>query len=203
MAFEIPSRVFGKPWVSNNTAQEILVYIHYSSPIILLAFFLIAFTAHSIATASNDHVVKPATDRLGPGGKPLPQNTRGKPKVKALHFSRARKLLFNWLSVGTILSFLGNAAVVTLHAVIERKDNWWCGQSVAVGGDLSNFKMTIFRANWNASDLRRCLLLRVYPLPHLLAGHQTVADSSALFNLACSSVARTNCTRSIVGNLQR
>lgn len=201
MAFDLLSRAFSKTWVSNKVAQEILVYIHYSSPVILLAFFLIAFTAHSIATASDEHAVKPATDRLGPGGKPLPQNTRGKPKAKALDFSRGRKLLFNWLSVGTILSFLGNAAVVILHAVIERKDNWWCGQAVAVGGDLSNLNNTILRANWNASDLRRRLLLRLYSLPHFLAGHQTLADSSALFNLACSSGARANRTRSLAGNL--
>ena len=132
MPFPLP---LYKPWVSNKTAQAILVYIHYSSPIILLAFFLIAFTAHSIATASNDHVVRPAANRMGPGGKPLPQNTRGKPDAKPVDFNRPRKLLFNWLSVGTIITFLGNSGVVILHAVIHRKDNWWCGESVAVRGE--------------------------------------------------------------------
>lgn len=140
MASQLTIRASTKPWVSDNAARNILVYTHFSSPIILLAFFLIAFTAHSIATASDDAVVKPSTDRVGPGGNPLPQNTKGKPRDNPLDFSRPRKLVFNWLSVGTILSFLGNAVVVILHAVIQRKDNWWCGESVAVGGDLSQFK---------------------------------------------------------------
>ena len=137
MASNMATGATRKPWVSDNAAQDILVYTHFASPLILLAFFLIAFTAHSIATASHDAVVKPSADRMGPGGKPLPQNTRGHPRPNALDFSRVRKLVFNWLSVGTILSFLGNAVVVILHAVIQREENWWCGESVAVGGDLS------------------------------------------------------------------
>lgn len=128
-----------KPWASDKTARDILVYTHFSSPIILLAFFLIAFTAHSIATASSDAVVKPSTTQVGPGGKPLPQKTRGKFRKDALDFSRARKLGFIWLSFGTTVSFLGNAGVVILHAVVQRKDNWWCGESVAVGGNLSRY----------------------------------------------------------------
>ena len=119
------------------------MYTHFSSPIILLAFFLIAFTAHSISTASDDAVVKPCPDQVGPGGKPLPHKTRVKERENALDFSRARKLVFNWLSVGTTLTFLGNAVVVILHAVIQRKDQWWCGESVAVGGDLSQTKTII------------------------------------------------------------
>lgn len=136
-------RDISKPWVSNKTAQDILVYTHFSYPIILLAFFLIAFTAHSIATASNDAVVKPSAGGAGPGGKPLPQNTLGKPRTEASGFSHARKLLFNWLSVGTLVSFLGNGGIVILHAVLQRKDNWWCGESVAVGGDLSQPKRSV------------------------------------------------------------
>ena len=137
MDSQLTVRAVNKPWLSDKTAQDILVYTHFSSPIILLAFFLIAFTAHSIATASSDAVVKPSATQVGPGGKPLPQNTRGKFRKDALDFSRARKLVFIWLSVGTTVSFLGNAGVVIFHAVVQRKDNWWCGESVAVGGNLS------------------------------------------------------------------
>ena len=121
-----------RPWVSNRTAQGILVYTHFSSPIILLALFLIAFTAHSIITSSDDAVVQPLPERTGPGGKPLPQNIKGKWRKIALDFSHARKLLFIWLSVGTIITFVANAGVVILHAVLDRKESWWCGESVAV-----------------------------------------------------------------------
>ncbi len=130
------------PWVSDKTARNILVYTHYCSPIILLAFFLIAITAYSIATASSDAVLHPSTEHTGPGGKPLPQKVTPSAKEKqeknALCFSRGRRLLFEWLSVGTILTFVGNAVVVILHAIFDRKDNWWCGESVAVCLYLDN-----------------------------------------------------------------
>ena len=187
MDFQLLIRTFSKPWVSNKTAQDILVYIHFSSPIILLAFFLIAFTAHSIVTASKDDVVQPDANQTGPGGKPLPQKTRGKPIAKPLDFSRARKLAFDWLSAGAVATFLGNAVVVILHAVIKRKDNWWCGESVAVGGDLAETEMLISCANCDHLDLRCCLLLCLYPLPYFITGHQTLTHSSTLFHLACSS----------------
>lgn len=123
-------------WVSHETAQDVLAYTHYSSPIILLAFFLVAFTAHSIVNASSDGVIYPSTDQAGPGGKPLPQKVAQSAKEKqekhTLDVTRGQKLLFEWLLVSTILTFLGNAVVVILHALFNRKDNWWCGEAVAV-----------------------------------------------------------------------
>jgi len=126
-----------RPWVSNNTAQAILTYVHYASPIILLVFFLGAFTTHSILTASKDDILQPESNQTGPGGKPLPRNTspsarKDEEKQKDLDFSPARKLLFNWLSVAVILTFLGNAVIVIVHALLDRKHEWWCGQSVVV-----------------------------------------------------------------------
>ena len=122
-----------RPWVSNRTAQSILIYVHFSSPLILLAFFLTAFTAHSIATASNDAVVSADPEQTGPGGKPLPQTSvKGKKPENTLDFSPARKLLFNWLSVGISVSFVGNAVVVILHTLLDRGENWWCGEATAV-----------------------------------------------------------------------
>lgn len=122
-----------RPAVSNRTAQSILIYIHFASPIILIVFFLVAFTAHSIATASVDTTLKDPQDQTGPGGKPLPSKSRKtSQESNSLDFSPARKLLFNWLSVGTIATFLANAAVVIAHALVNREEHWWCGESVAV-----------------------------------------------------------------------
>lgn len=136
MGFSIFSWAF-RPWESRpKAAPAVLVYIHFTSPIILLAFFLLALTAHSIATASKGVTVRSSTQQTGPGGKPLPQNNSPSAKARrdnqALDFSPTRKLLFNWLSVCTILTFFGNATLVVLHAIIARKDAWWCGESVAV-----------------------------------------------------------------------
>ena len=112
------------------------MYTHFASPIFLLAFFLIAFTAHSIATASSTDATVTPSLQTGPGGKPLPENktlrAKAQQKKRQYDFSPARKQLFNWLSVGTILTFLANAAIVISHALLDRKENWWCGQHVAV-----------------------------------------------------------------------
>ncbi len=126
------------PWASEPAAPStsILVYIHFASPIILLAFFLFVFTAHSIATASKNVVVRSSKQQTGPGGKPLPQyispSAKAQREKQNLDFSPARKLLFTWLSVGAILTFVGNAIGVILHAVFYRSERWWCGESVAV-----------------------------------------------------------------------
>ena len=131
----LPVDMDAKAWVSNRTAQDLLVYIHFAYPPVLLTLFLVAFTVHSVATASEDTTITASTDQRGPGGKPLPKNTgpsAHSKKKQISDFSRARKLLFDLLSAGVILTFVGNAVVVILHALIYRKDSWWCGQSVAV-----------------------------------------------------------------------
>ncbi|KAL8843798.1 MAG: hypothetical protein Q9176_001760 [Flavoplaca citrina] len=139
------ARLALSPAVSNRAAQSILFYIHFASPILLLVFFLVAFTTHSIATASVDPTVKDAQDRSGPGGKPLPSKSRKtSQESNPLDFSPARKLLFNWLSVGTIATFLANAAVVIAHALVDREENWWCGESFAIYLVASFFVYTLF-----------------------------------------------------------
>lgn len=122
--------------VLDSKAQEIMLYTHYASPIILLIFFLVAFTTHSILTAPKEDVVQAETGQTGPGGKPLPRNSSPTAKAarekKALDFSPSRKLLFTWLSAAVVLTFLANAATVIVHALLDRKDHWWCGQAVVV-----------------------------------------------------------------------
>jgi hypothetical protein len=121
------------PSASWPAVNHLLVYIRFLSPIILIVVFLVAFTVHSIATASNNAV---PTEVTGPGGKPLPQKpsaaTRARRAELAEDVSPARKLLFVWLSVGTIVTFVGNAVLVIVHTVLARQENWWCGESVAV-----------------------------------------------------------------------
>ncbi|KAL9601810.1 MAG: hypothetical protein Q9219_002300 [cf. Caloplaca sp. 3 TL-2023] len=133
-----------RPEASNQTVLDILNFLHFSSPIILLIFFLAAFTTHSIATASTEVPSRSPQEQTGPGGKPLPLSKK-KPRVKnTLDFSPARKLLFNWLSVGTSATFVGNAVVVILHALVDRQNNWWCGEAVAIYIVASFFVYTLF-----------------------------------------------------------
>ncbi|KAK5007829.1 ATP-binding cassette-type vacuolar membrane transporter Hmt1, partial [Cryomyces antarcticus] len=121
-----------EPWVSNKTAQGILLYLHYAYPIILLFFFLFAFTTHSVVTASNANTIGISTTQTGPGGKPLPKGNASKAtKDKPLpDFSRPRKLLFDWLSLAAALTFIANSITVIVHALVKREESWWCGGSV-------------------------------------------------------------------------
>ncbi|KAF2841008.1 heavy metal tolerance protein precursor [Patellaria atrata CBS 101060] len=120
---------------SNRTAGRILLVLHYAYPILLLFFFLSVFTAHGITAASNSNSNKPKSTILGPGGKPLPSldPTRGtKKKESKDDIPRHQKLMFEWISIITTITFLANTVNVIVHAIYSRKDSWWCGQSVVI-----------------------------------------------------------------------
>lgn len=125
-----------QPWVSNHTAQSVLNYLHFAYPLILLAFFLVATTLRSIYAAPNDNTTQDADEPtvLGPGGKPLPKKSMINRTVEhgELDFSKPRKLLFEWLSLGAALTFVGNSITVIVHALYAREEEWWCGQAVVV-----------------------------------------------------------------------
>jgi len=121
------------PWVSNPVAQNILTHLQIAYPIILICLYVIAFTARSIHTAHNDNDTQSPSEQLGPGGKPLPQKHQKEADIhNQLDFSKPRKLLFEWLSVGVIASLAANIVVVVVHALWEREENWWCGQAPTV-----------------------------------------------------------------------
>ena len=52
--------------------------------------------------------------------------------------SRPRKLLFEWLMVGALATLAGNIVLVIVHALMERKENWWCGQAPTVCQSISD-----------------------------------------------------------------
>ena len=126
------------PWVSDRTAQGILLVVQYAYPVILLFFFLFVFTFRSIILSNSSKDSEPLSSQptqYGPGGKPLPRKTRRPEDQETdipLDFSRSRKLLFNWLSVAACASFVANAVNVIAHALAKRKEGWWCGKEVVV-----------------------------------------------------------------------
>ena len=120
---------------SNSTSTAILEHTHFNYPWILLIIFLVAFAANSILTSeSSTESVKPTI--TGPGGKPLPQSMlktkEAKEKIKLQEFSSGRRLLFLWTSIALIGTFVGNAVNIIAHALVEREEGWWCGESTAV-----------------------------------------------------------------------
>lgn len=132
--------ISSEPWVSNHTASRILHITHYAYPIVILLDFLVAFTIHSILTAADDTPTTAASTKTGPGGKPLPRNTRRSrkealKKTEATDFGRSQKLTLNWLVIGLIVTFLANAVNSIAHALAKRP--WWCGEAAVVS--LTNF----------------------------------------------------------------
>lgn len=125
------------PWVSNPVAQGVLRYTQIAYPIVLLLLYLITFTIRSVLTANKDEHAVHEPEQLGPGGKPLPLRKNNQPQKQPniphdLDFSRPRKLLFEWLSVAVILSYSANIVVVIVHALLARKEKWWCGEAPTV-----------------------------------------------------------------------
>ncbi|KAK3726141.1 ATP-binding cassette-type vacuolar membrane transporter Hmt1 [Vermiconidia calcicola] len=115
--------------------QTYLQVLRIAYPLILLFVYLIAFTVRSIATARTDNDAEQQTQQLGPGGKPLPRHNhyiKEPPTPDYLDFSRPRKLLFEWLTVGVLFSLAANIVVVIVHALYARKEGWWCGQAMTI-----------------------------------------------------------------------
>lgn len=138
-----PGDTTSHPWVSNQTAQDILIYTQIAYPIVLLLFFITAFTVRSVLTArSNDNDTKNQSDQLGPGGKPLPKKSnQRKPseeEINILGFSTPQRILFQTLQAGVLLSICGNIAVVIIHALAARQEHWWCGQAPTVSVNLAS-----------------------------------------------------------------
>jgi hypothetical protein len=122
-------------------AARTLRGFQYAYPIFLLFFFLFVFTARSIlaATSNDDEEQAPPKIQYGPGGKPLPIRTQSFRRVVPQDFSRPRKLVFEWLSVALCLTWMGNAAVVIVHALCNRNiDAWWCGPAPTVSFELQS-----------------------------------------------------------------
>ncbi|KFZ14554.1 hypothetical protein V502_06026 [Pseudogymnoascus sp. VKM F-4520 (FW-2644)] len=133
---------------SPGTAYWILHYVQYSYPLVLLVVFLTAFVAHSIISSPSNQSVTSRSNLLGPGGKPLPPTSRppsnGPPEPANDGFGRTRSLLFCWLSVGLIATFVGNIVNIVVHAVSERRDGWWCGEAPAAYVIGSAFLYSLF-----------------------------------------------------------
>jgi hypothetical protein len=121
-------------WGPAATLRTIVTVLQYAYPIFMLVFFLAAFTTRSIvATNSNTNIAKPTT--TGPGGKPLPATdpTRNFIKKTVLDdVTQTQKRVFEWLSLATALTFIGNSVLVIAHSLVKQKEHWWAGKSVVV-----------------------------------------------------------------------
>lgn len=121
-------------WSYAATLRTTVTVLQYAYPIFMLIFFLAAFTIRSIAASnSNANIAKPTT--TGPGGKPLPATDPTRNFVKrAVHddVTQTQKRVFEWVSLATALTFIGNSVLVIAHSLVMKNEHWWAGKSVVV-----------------------------------------------------------------------
>lgn len=118
---------------SHKTTRNILKYTRAISPIALLVVFLVTFVTQSVISAKGTTNVQNGV-RTGPGGRPLPRRTRSTAFVnqEPVDFSGNVKSGFKWLSVAVLITFVVDAASNIVHVLFNRREGWWCGQSVVV-----------------------------------------------------------------------
>jgi hypothetical protein len=181
---------FSTPWIQDEAAKDALDILQYVYPIALLFFFIFAFTTRSILTTppSIDNEEQAPKIQYGPAGKPLPIRTASFKRVVQFDFSRSRKLVFEWLSAGVCLTWIGNAAVVIVHALYDREDGWWCGQPTTVSFSHEKSAVNICA---DALDLHCWIVLRVLTPPHLPHRHQTISNRRTIRNMGPSYCCRS------------
>jgi ATP-binding cassette, subfamily B, vacuolar membrane transporter HMT1/ACLQ len=122
-------------WPYAGPLSHFVTVLQYAYPIVMLCFFLIAFTFRSIsASNSSSNITKPTT--LGPGGKPLPATDPTRNFVKkTVHddVTHTQKRVFEWFSLAAAVTFICNSVVIISHSLATTKtENYWAGQSVVV-----------------------------------------------------------------------
>ncbi|KAI4709935.1 hypothetical protein J4E89_005165 [Alternaria sp. Ai002NY15] len=121
-------------WAYAGPVRTTIAVLQYAYPIVMLVFFLAAFTVRSIAASkSNTNIAKPTT--TGPGGKPLPATDPTRNFVKKLvhdDVTQTQKRVFEWVSLATAFTFVGNSVVVVAHALAEAEQHWWVGKAAVI-----------------------------------------------------------------------
>jgi hypothetical protein len=123
-----------QPWAPAAALRTIITVLQYASPTFMLLFFLTACTVRSIiATNSNANITQPTI--TGPGGRPLPANDPTRNFIKKVvidDVTQTQKRVFEWLSLATALTFIGNSVLVIAHSLVKQEEHWWAGKSVVV-----------------------------------------------------------------------
>jgi hypothetical protein len=121
-------------WAYASPVRTTIAVLQYAYPIVMLVFFLAAFTVRSIAASkSNTNIAKPTT--TGPGGKPLPATDPTRNFVKKLvhdDVTHTQKRVFEWVSLATACTFVGNSVIIVVHALAKQEQHWWAGKAVVV-----------------------------------------------------------------------
>ncbi len=120
---------------TSTVSHNILYYTHYNYPLAFFVFFIVLFLRHSIKASPNRPQLSQKSNLTGPDGKPLPLSrppSNAPPSPETPGFGKTRSLLFVYLSVALIATFVANSANVILHALAESEKHWWAGPAAVV-----------------------------------------------------------------------
>lgn len=170
-----------------HAALELLEYLRTCYPIFLLLLFVVAFVANTLLTANTSS--QNESQRMGPGGRPLPKRSRSGAFRKTQGFSKTVKRVFNWLSVAVLVTYLADATIYITHVMVARSEHWWRGQSVVVrlwpgSGQICRPKVQSWLTIGHA-DLHRRLLFRLRGLTHFPARYHPVSNTRPICVLVC------------------
>lgn len=119
---------------SLHASRQLLDYLRYSYPAVILLVFIVTFITTSFTTTKNTGNHASAV-QYGPGGRPLPKRLRctvAKIRKTRSKFSSRTRFIFAWLAAGVLGTFVVDAAIHITHAVVAKPEKWWCGQAVVV-----------------------------------------------------------------------
>lgn len=139
--------------VAETKTPPALKYTRYYYPLILFLFFVISLTAWGIATSQASAPKPPPVEAVLNGdidavkrrrrrelaekntwfkrfAARFPGGVTAAREADEKRLSPLRKAIFNWLLVGVMITLLGNAVNVIMHALAKR--GWWCGKDYVV-----------------------------------------------------------------------
>lgn len=163
-------------------AHELLQYLRFGYPPVLLVILFVVFLIHSSEVAKN---ASGNTDvQYGPGGKPLPRRTRVMMAIaRDLPAELARnryKGWFVWLCLFVLATYIAEAAIHMTHTMISRSEQWWCGQAVVVRLLFQKLKSKLTKT----PVLCRWVFLHSYRHPHIFTRYKPCTINRAIRPMA-------------------
>lgn len=191
------------------SAQGLLHYLRIFSPIVLLLAFVIAFIVSSIVSARQ--LTPTGTTACGPGGRPLPKRTRSTMEIlkDRQKISPRFRLVFQWLAVVVLLTYVVDAAVIVTHAILYRSQHWWRGQATVVSS--FHFTKSCLKASQLNSfffplpppDLHCWMLLCACLDSYFTGGRKAIAIRGPACYMAIGYPSRGHDMGSFIGNLYK
>jgi len=162
--------------LSMATSRQILNVAKEAYPAVVLGIFLICFITYGVVTAPDDSDKVKVHPMRGPGGRPLPARRQSANQIKEAarvrDFSPSAKLIFRMLTLGVLVTFVGNAASIILQTIIYRRQEWWPGQAAVVSSDIP----FVCRSWLMSSDLCNGFIFCLGRGPNLTDRHQASAN---------------------------